>query len=130
MASLRFYQSTVRDWVIRTFGFAVYADKQERAERVAEEAVEVVQAAGLSRERMHQIVDWIYSKEPGDLKREIGGLLIPLSALASVHKIELEETVNTEVMIAGTNSIRIAAKNLRKKEELNAMFPPNNTAGQ
>lgn len=130
MLSLRFFQGDVRDWVIRTFGFELYQDKRERAERVAEEAVEVVQAAGLSRERMHQIVDWVYNKPPGDLQREIGGMLLPLSALASAHKIELEQAVSSEFAFASTNSLRIARKNRIKKEELDNLFPPNNAAGQ
>jgi hypothetical protein len=74
--------SEILAWAVRTFG-PVASDRQERARRVAEEAIEVAQAEGVAAEEIHRIANRAFSRPPGDLEQEVGGLAVTLAALCA-----------------------------------------------
>lgn len=74
-------QRRVFAWAWNVFGGPVVRDVGERAERFAEEAIELVQALGLSRERVLAVVDHVYAKPPGTLEQEAGQAGVSLLAL-------------------------------------------------
>ena len=74
-------QEAVLAWAVSTFG-EVAKNRDERAARLVEEAVEVAQAEGVPAEVLERIVRRVYSRPVGDAAQEIGGLAITLDALA------------------------------------------------
>lgn len=70
------------DWAVETFG-AIALDRQERAKRLLEEAMELAQAEGVPDLVVHRIEARVYSRPPGDTKREIGQTMSTLAVLAA-----------------------------------------------
>lgn len=58
-------------------------DLPERRDRFGEEAMEIFQATDGTREAAHQIVDYVFSREKGQARKEIGQGLVTLTALAT-----------------------------------------------
>lgn len=88
-------QTALLAWAVDNFGL-VAKDRVERAMRLIEEAVEVVQVQGLPKERIYSIVDRSYSRPVGELNNEIGGLAMTLEALAESEGIDVEEQSQIE----------------------------------
>lgn len=59
-------------------------DIAERRDRFCEEANEVGQALGLSREEAHQLVDYTYFRPVGEPEKEIGAAALTLASLCVV----------------------------------------------
>ncbi len=79
------------NWAKTTFG-PVALDPPERAARVVEEAVEVAQCLGVSKDILHRIVDRTYARPVGDLFNELGAVLLctySLCALIESNPMEL-----------------------------------------
>ncbi len=75
-------QSMVHKWVIQAFGEGHANSIPQRGVRLLEEAIEAYQASGCTAEMAHRLVDHVFSKPPGDLLQEIGGVGTTLLALA------------------------------------------------
>jgi NTP pyrophosphatase (non-canonical NTP hydrolase) len=88
----------VIDWCSRTFGDAVATDPLERAARLIEEAIELVQACGLPADRVADIARHVYSKPVGEVAQEVGGVGVTLLALADVFGVSAELEERREVL--------------------------------
>ncbi len=73
--------AAVYDWAVNTFGI-VATSQDERAARFLEEAIELVQAMGLSEIMAEAILARVYSRNPGDPAQEIGQAQLTLECLA------------------------------------------------
>lgn len=91
------YQDRVNAWVQLCFGAAVAGDKVERNYRFMEEATELVQSTGLSREEAHKIVDYVYDRDIGDPIQEVGGVMNTLATLCTVHEIDMMGAAELEM---------------------------------
>lgn len=80
---MKTWQDVIQRWVRSTFGDAHQESTLERSSRFFEEASELAQACGLRKELAQQILDKVYSKEPGNVHQEFGGVFITSLALAS-----------------------------------------------
>lgn len=69
-------------WGERCFGREHMQDLGVRALRCAEEAVELAQAADVSKDMMHKLVEVVYSRPHGEMHQELGGVLLTSSVLA------------------------------------------------
>jgi hypothetical protein len=58
------FQVRVNAWMLKCFGPEISADSKERNYRFIEEALELVQALGCSREDAHKLVDYVFSIAP------------------------------------------------------------------
>lgn len=110
------FQSAIVEWGLETFGPEITNDKTERAHRFGEEAIELLQAAGVDKTEVLQLVDYVYGRPKGEMWNEIGGVMVCLAALCHAFKLSLikcmmrEYTrINTPEMIA-----KIRAKNAAK----------------
>ena len=74
-------QTAIYDWAIDTFGSIARA-RPECARRLLEEAIEVVQAAGLSEELALVVLRYVYGRPVCDVRQEIGQLGVSLLAFA------------------------------------------------
>ena len=74
-------QRKVLAWAVENFGF-IAKNRDERAVRLAEEAIELAQVEGVPLDVVMLVAQRVYSRPVGELRREIGGVAITLDALA------------------------------------------------
>lgn len=72
-------QKLVLEWVKNTFGPAT-TGSHERALRLLEEAIELVQAEGITRSEVEAIIDHVFRKPPGKPEQEAGAVGVTLLA--------------------------------------------------
>lgn len=76
-------QRLVHGWCIAAFGDDHARSIEQRALRLAEEAIETAQASGCAAATLHRLIDHIYAKPAGELGQELGGVGVTLLALAA-----------------------------------------------
>lgn len=86
----------VRDWVVRCWGEGAVG-VVERVERFFEEAAELTQAEGISRDRLAEIIRHVYDKEPGKPPQEVGGIGTTLLAYCAAKGISADECERREL---------------------------------
>lgn len=104
------FQSRVKACLIACFGEKKTNDPVFRARRFAEEAAEMCQASGLSREEMIQIVSSVYDREPGQPDQEAGGVLVTFSGLCSSMGIVMRDAGEKELSRITANMEKIRRK--------------------
>ncbi len=109
------FQDDVNAWVQACFGNSVACDKPERCYRFFEEAAELVQAGGMTREDCHQLVDYAYDRSGGELQQEVGGVAVTLAALCTAFEINMALASETELVRIHTRIDAIRAKHERKQ---------------
>lgn len=87
----------VGKWLLDCFGNKIAHDRTERNYRFFEEAAELVQATGMTREEAHQLVDYTFNRPVGEVKQEIGGVFVTLAALCFAHEIDMDECGEMEI---------------------------------
>jgi hypothetical protein len=73
----------------QTFGPEVSADYKERGFRFGEEAIELLQANGTTKEDVLKLVDYVYSRPIGELHQEVGGTMVTLAALCEARGLDM-----------------------------------------
>lgn len=68
-------------WAVETFGI-VATHPDERLARFVEEAIELADAGGMSRETLARIIERVLSRPKGDISQEIGQAMCTLTMLA------------------------------------------------
>lgn len=104
------YQKQVFEFVSETFGLTVAYDKKERSHRFLEEALELAQISDCTREEALQLVDYVFSRPPGEINNEVGGVCVTLSALANAHEVDVREAGIAEIKRCFDNQDKIKAK--------------------
>lgn len=108
------FQARVQPWMMACFGPAIAADKLERNDRFIEEALELVQASGYDQTRAHALVDYVYGRPQGDIKQEVGGVMVTLAAHCLAHGVDMHEAAETELSRIWTKVEQIRAKQAAK----------------
>lgn len=108
--TLRDYQDKIKSWLYRCFDEEVCESKPDRNHRFLEEALELVQANGISHEECHQILNYVYARPKGELTQEVGGVITTLAALCASYKVDLEDCALTELDRIEANVERIREK--------------------
>jgi NTP pyrophosphatase (non-canonical NTP hydrolase) len=85
------------DWACRSFGSDHVYNFPVRALRCAEEAVELAQAYNISKEKMLELVEIVYSRPPGKPEQELGGVALTATVLAAAHGHDLESFLEVEL---------------------------------
>jgi NTP pyrophosphatase (non-canonical NTP hydrolase) len=104
----------VLDWMLACFGQEIAADKTERSYRFLEEALELVQAAGCSREDALRLVDYVFGRPVGELHQEVGGVMVTLAAFCSAHARDMDADGETELSRVHSKIEQIREKQKRK----------------
>ena len=107
-------QSRVAPWILACFGPAIAADKAERNHRFLEEALELVQACGSTREEAHRLVDYVYSRPIGEIGQEVGGVMLTLAALCLAQGEDMDAAGEAELARVWTKIDAIREKQARK----------------
>ncbi len=89
-------QQRVFDWATAAFGAAQSHSIQQRCVRFIEEAIETCQAGGLDKQKIHELVDFVYARPVGELPKEIGAVGIVLMALAAAAGVSADEQERIE----------------------------------
>lgn len=91
------FQDRVKDWMTACFPAEATSDVQERLHRFLEEALELAQASGGSREDAIALVDYVFSRPPGQPQLEAGGVMVTLAGLCSASGFDMAEAGETEL---------------------------------
>lgn len=83
------FQSRATEWAQRCFGSRLVADVQERNFRFAEEAIELVQACGMTRFEVERALDYVYGCPVGEKQQEVGGVYTTFALLCQAHGIDM-----------------------------------------
>lgn len=90
-ATLDRVQDESSSWTTQTFGSLYLIHKKERLFRFMEEALETVQAGGMTEDELSQVIRQVYDRPADpDIKKEIGGALITLGTLAEAFGTRLD----------------------------------------
>jgi NTP pyrophosphatase (non-canonical NTP hydrolase) len=108
------FQSAVHEWMLRCFGSEIADDKTERSHRFLEEALELVQAAGTTREEAMKLVDYVFDRPVGELHQEVGGTMVTLAALCRAHGISMDIAGEVELQRCWQKIDKIRAKQAAK----------------
>lgn len=108
------FQSRVDPWLIACFGQEIARDRQERAHRFLEEALELVQSAGCTAHEAHQLVAYVYGRPAGEMAQEVGGVMTTLAAFCLAHGLDMHEAGETELARIWTKVEKIRAKQAAK----------------
>lgn len=107
------FQFKVHEWMLACFGPEIAYDKRERNHRFLEEALELVQAKGCTKEEAYMLVDYVFGRPVGDINEEIGGVMLTLAALCNVGSNNMELAAKTELdrVWSKIEKIRLKQKN-------------------
>jgi NTP pyrophosphatase (non-canonical NTP hydrolase) len=83
------FQQRVAEWLT-----ACFSNREERTHRFIEEALELAQASGCSREDVYCLVDYVFSRPVGQVKLEVGDVMITLAALSAAFGINMNDAAN------------------------------------
>ena len=108
------FQRRVREWVVACFPTASVSNRQERTHRFLEEALELAQASGCSRSEAAELVDYVFSRDIGDVRQEVGGVMVTLAALCDALDIDLESAAEGELQRNWRRIDLIRAKHARR----------------
>ena len=109
------FQVKVKSWVERVMGKTVARNGNERCRRFMEEAAELVQAGGMTRVEAIRMVNYVYSRPPGVMDQEVGGVCVTLSALCSAYYLNLDHCASAEL-----ERIELNVDLIRKKHNAKA----------
>lgn len=93
------FQRRTADWMHSCFegNLDIINNTSERHARFIEEALELSQAGGLSKESAQILLDYVYSRPVGELSQEVGGVGVTLAALCNAHSISMEQSFEAEL---------------------------------
>lgn len=108
------FQARVQPWMLECFDATIAADKQERNHRFLEESLETVQSGGCTASEAHQLVDYVFGRPVGELRQEVGGVMVTLAALCLAHGIDMHDAGEVELARIWTKVAEIRAKQAAK----------------
>jgi hypothetical protein len=96
--TFRGFQRELSRWYDRMFkGTPFEHNTRTLAFRFFEEAAELVQSAGMTREEAIRQVEYVYGREVGEPFQEVGGTVITLQHLATALEVDIEDAAITEL---------------------------------
>ena len=102
--------------MLHAFGTDKVYDALLRDMRFGEEAIELLQARGRSKEEVLRLVDYVYGRDIGEVEQEMGGVLSTLMAMASQNGTDLEKATKTEMARFTRKNQKICEKSSNKPD--------------
>jgi hypothetical protein len=109
------FQRDVYNWLTTCFGPQIANDKIERNYRFLEEALELVQSLGCTKEDAYKLVDYVFERPLGEPQQEVGGVMITIAALCIVNNINMYDAGNIELNRVWEKIDKIKAKHDSKQ---------------
>jgi len=110
------FQARVHEWVVSCFPASAHRDHRERTHRFLEEALELAQASGCTRDDAIALVEYVFSRVEGDVTQETGGVLVTLAALSNAQGIDMDEAGEVELARNWSRIDQIRAKQASKPQ--------------
>jgi hypothetical protein len=108
-------QQRVVEWGIRCFGVEQMDDPKVRGLRLVEEAIEFCQAVEADSEKLHKLIDYVYSRPAGKPEQELGGVGVTWLAAARSIGTSAEDCLDVEIARIFTKTPEhFAARNQNK----------------
>lgn len=127
------FQQRVQPWMKACFGETISRDVIERNHRFLEEALELVQSTGCTASEAHQLVDYVFGREIGETRQEIGGAMVTLAALCLALGEDMHAAGETELARIWAKVEKIRAKQAAKPKHSplpqHVASPPSAPAG-
>ncbi|MGY6709753.1 MAG: hypothetical protein ACXIVF_15645 [Rhizobiaceae bacterium] len=110
------FQGRVHQWMLSCFNDEIAFSKTERNHRFLEEALELVQSLGCSKSEALQLVNYVYGRDTGEPKQEVGGVMVCLAALCTAASINLGAASEDELARVWSKISAIRAKHAAKPQ--------------
>lgn len=110
----RTFQSQVVGWMRNAFGYGDADDLQMRQLRFMEEALELVQSSGMSRDNVLFMVDYVFKRPKGSPTQEIGGVMVTLAGMAHALDTDMEQCAKAELQRIERNVDEIRKRHAAK----------------
>ena len=121
--AVRSYQTRVTEWQER-ITVDDPTDLAERMHRFTEEAMELTQALGQTRDEAHQLVDYVHDQDHvGEPFAEFGGAYSTMAALASVAGVNLDQAGEAELARISTPEMVAKIREKRSKRHGRGPLP-------
>lgn len=104
------YQARVDDWMQACFDARISADLTERCYRFLEEAGELCQAMGMSKDQAHAMIDYTFGREAGEPSQELGGVMVTLAALCNAAGLDMTDEGEAELARIDNDAVRAAIR--------------------
>ena len=112
--NLREFQQRVVEWLKACFGEDIATDTVERRHRFGEEALELFQACGGTKDEALQLVDYVFDRPIGEPTQEVGGVMTTLMALCFANGFDAYDCATTELDRVWQKIEKIRAKQAAK----------------
>ena len=109
------FQDRVYFFLCECFGKEILENKLERNYRFFEEAIELVQACGMTKEDCLKLIDYVYDRSVGEVEQEIGGVMVTLFGLATAQDVNMNYCAEDELMSCYNRIDHIRSKWVNKK---------------
>lgn len=104
------FQWRVNRFLYDCFGKEILDNKEERSYRFFEEATELVQACGMTKEDCYKLIDYVYGRPTGEVAQEIGGVMVTLFGLACARDKSVDAIAEMEIQSCYDRIDRIRSK--------------------
>lgn len=108
------FQSRTASWLLEAFGPAIATNPHERSHRFLEEALELSQACGCTREEAIELVNYTFDRPVGEPKQETGGVMVTLAGLCFATGISMTAEAERELARVWTKIAALRAKRASK----------------
>lgn len=108
------FQNRVEPWMTACFGPEISGYRMERADRLLEEVLELLQSGDYPRERIAALTGYVWSRPKGEPAQEVGGVMVTLAAYCLAHSLDMHEAGETELARIWTKIEKIRAKQAAK----------------
>ncbi len=101
-------------WLVECVGEHDAHNRTERVHRFTEEALELAQATGCTKEEAHQLVEYVFNRPVGVPVQEVGGVMNTLAALCTANFMDMDECARNELARCWYNIDKIRVKHAAK----------------
>ncbi len=112
---MKYFQLEVSTWMNKCFRRSIVISPVERNHRFLEEALELVQSIGYSKEGALAMVEYVFERPKGEVVQEVGGVMVTLAALCSVQGLNIQYSAEKELERVNRNSAQIRKKQSQKQ---------------
>jgi hypothetical protein len=114
------FQNRVAPWMQECFGPEISADRVERGDRLLEETLELLQSGGYDKERVAELVNYVWGRPAGEPAQEVGGVMVTLAAYCLAHALDMQEAGEVELarILQPAIVARIRAKQAAKARDI------------
>lgn len=110
------FQHRVWQWVVACFPTSAHLNVQERNHRFLEEALELAQANSCTKAEALELVEYVFGRPKGDVRQEVGGVLVTLAALCNATSVDMDDAAEQELQRNWSLIDRIRTKQAAKRQ--------------